>query len=89
LRYFVYSVLAVCGLGLGWLFCARFLIGLLDRVYTVRVEAPALDHFRCNNGSLELGPSHLELMTPKFVWCCVVSISAEGRVALASGGVNV
>jgi len=59
---------------------------MLDRVYTVLVERPALDHFRYDNGTLELGPNRLELMTPQFLRDCEVTVSTAGRVVIANHG---
>jgi hypothetical protein len=86
LRYVFYCVFAAGGFAILWLFAARWVSLTVDRFHTVLLESPALDHFRYDNGVLELGSTRLYLMTPEFVWSGLVTISPIGRVALASGG---
>ena len=84
MRLAIYCGLAIIGLAMLWLFRARFITGILDRVYTVLIERPPLDHFRYDNGVLELGALRLYLMSPQFVWTSAVSIDPNGRAILTS-----
>jgi hypothetical protein len=81
----------ICGLLSGvalvsWLLAGRRLVTLLDGVTLAVVDQPGVERLVYDGGVLELGGKHVDLMTPAFVRVAEVSLGAEGRVALESGG---
>jgi hypothetical protein len=63
-RFSFYCVLAGGGVVILWLFAARWVSLTVDHLHTVLIESPALDHFRHDNGVLELGSTRLYTMPP-------------------------
>jgi hypothetical protein len=87
LRYVFICLLAAGAAAALWLFATRSFSLLADRVYTVPLGSPVPDHFRYDNGVIELGSLRLYTLTAGSERSTVtVSISATGRVSLLDSG---
>jgi hypothetical protein len=82
LRYIYICPLAAAGIAVIWVFGARSLSMLIDRMHTVTLEARSPDHFLYDNGTLTFGPDILSLMTLEYKYSVTALISASGRVSL-------
>lgn len=86
MRYIFIGLLAAVGIGVVWLFTARSVSLLVDRMHTITLEALSPDGFLFDGRELEFGPYSLSLMTLDYKYSADANISANGRASLTDLG---
>ncbi len=85
MRYMLFALVAACGLVVLWLFTARSLSLLLDRIHRITLESQSPDHFVFDNGELIFDAYRLSLMSLDYQFPAKLAIGMTGRVSIVDG----
>jgi hypothetical protein len=84
----IIGLVAVAGV-IGWLFAARWLSILIDRVHAIRITAGPVKQLRYDNGVIEVAGVRLDTLTPETMPSgLTAALGTSGRVFLVHEGTS-